>query len=92
MLIKIIGVLLIIDGIWSLLTPKNYHWFMGDLGRWARTICGLILIFSGMEVKIIANILAIGVIIWLCWEFATYCPNKFIDAIKDLEKGEADDK
>jgi hypothetical protein len=44
MLIKLIGLLMIIDGIWSLKTEKNNHWFIGDLGRWVRVACGGILL------------------------------------------------
>lgn len=43
-IIRFIGLFIIIDGIWSLMTKKNNHWFVGDLGRWARTICGGILL------------------------------------------------
>lgn len=40
-----IGILLIVDGVWSLLTKKNNHWFAGDLGRWVRTLAGVILLW-----------------------------------------------
>jgi len=40
-----IGILLIVDGVWSLLTKKNNHWFAGDLGRWVRTLAGVVLLW-----------------------------------------------
>ncbi len=42
---KFIGIALIIDGAWSLATPKNNRWLVGDLGRWVRIGMGIILIW-----------------------------------------------
>ena len=43
-MIKAFGILLIIDGAWSLQTQKNRHWFVGDLGRWVRLAIGLAMV------------------------------------------------
>ena len=44
-MLKLIGLLIIWDAVWSLQTQKNRHWFMGDLGRWIRLVCGIYLIW-----------------------------------------------
>lgn len=40
-----IGGLLIVDGIWSLLTPKNTHLWLLDIGRVVRVFLGIGVLF-----------------------------------------------
>ena len=43
-MIRLIGLILIIDATWSLQPQKNNHWFTADLSRWVRLCLGIILI------------------------------------------------
>ncbi|MBA7495386.1 hypothetical protein ES702_05968 [subsurface metagenome] len=43
--IQLVGVLLIIDSIWSLRTEQNNHFWYLDLGRWFRLALGIYLIW-----------------------------------------------
>lgn len=45
---KFLGFIILIDGIWSLMTQKNNHTLFLDFGRWVRVIIGLILIASSV--------------------------------------------
>jgi hypothetical protein len=42
--IKALGFILVVDGAWSLWTPKNRHWPMGDAGRWVRLVLGVAMV------------------------------------------------
>jgi len=45
MLNKLIGIVMIIDGVWSLCTPRNRHDWVTDLGRLVRIGLGVYLIW-----------------------------------------------
>ena len=44
-IIKLIGVVIFIDGMWSMLTKKNNHQWLLDAGRVVRTMIGCVLYF-----------------------------------------------
>jgi hypothetical protein len=45
-MIKFFGLILIVDGAWSLQTQKNRHWPLGDAGRWARLMIGVAMVMA----------------------------------------------
>ncbi len=44
-IIKLIGVIMVIDGIWSLVTKKNNHQWLLDVGRVCRVALGGALLY-----------------------------------------------
>jgi len=45
LIIRIIGIVMIIDGIWSLNTKKNNHQWLLDVGRVCRVALGGVLLY-----------------------------------------------
>jgi len=43
-IICLLGLLMVIDGLWSLKTERNKHEWLLDIGRWVRLGVGFILI------------------------------------------------